>query len=169
MLDTARVMPPAVAAVREDAGMLSAAIETCLRSAPNDGAPRPAPAPAVTLDSGRTGRVAVVRVPADWDGADDSGLWVLLERAMRARVRLVILDLSAGRHDHNHDGGHRDRTHRDGVDRLVGRLNRHRIRYAVVAAGGHDETAGLGAAGPVYSTIAIARGTAGVLRTLAVP
>ena len=154
--------------------MLSAAIETCLLSAPKDGGPRPAPEPDVTLHAGRTGRVAVVRIPPDWDGVDDSAPWVLLDRALRARVRLVILDLSAGGNDRNHDvgrrdGGHRDGRYGDGVDRLVGRLNRHSIRYAVVAAGGHYERAGLGAAGSVYSTIAIARGTAGVLRSPVVP
>lgn len=133
--------------------MLSAAIETCLPSATGDDDPR-SPEPHVTLHSGRTGRVAVFRIPPDWDGADDSMPWILLERALRARVRLVILDLSARRSE----------CQGSCVDRLIERLDRLRIRYAVVAAH-DDETAGLGAVGPLYSTVAIARGTAGVLRT----
>ncbi|KAB7743803.1 hypothetical protein GA707_09920 [Nostocoides sp. F2B08] len=138
--------------------MLSAAIGTCLPSSSSEGGARSAPEPDVTLHSGRSGRVAVVRIPSDWDGADDSGPWVLLERALRARVHMVILDLSAGRR----------RRQSGGVDRLIERLDRLRIRYAVVAPH-DDETTGLGAVGCVYSTIAIARGTAGVLRSPAVP
>jgi hypothetical protein len=137
--------------------MLSAAIESSLRRGTTAGAGARAPQPSggsgLIVHSGRRGRVAIIRVAVDWDGSDGAGPSALLDRAMRAGVQLVVLDLSVRRVDAQGAGT---------VERLIGRLNRHGVRYAVVAKD-EDHLADLGPAGPVYSTVAIALGTLGVV------
>lgn len=135
--------------------MLSAAIETSMRRGARveARARQQSEESGLTVHAGRRGRAAVIRVASDWDGTEGAGPFALLDRAMRVGVHLVVLDLSARRIDATCAGA---------VERLLGRLRRHGVRYAVVVKD-VDHLADLGPAGPVYSSVALAMGTLGAV------
>lgn len=126
--------------------MLTAAIETTTSGGP--GPVADGDDTGLTLHAGRRGRVAVVRIAHEWDGAGGEGPWPLVERALCARARLVVLDLT----------GRPQTVDAGAIRRLVDRLNDHGVRYALVTDD-VDRLPDIGPGAPVYPSTAIARGT----------